>query len=110
LSQELFSDIAVSINEQEIYVADLTASSANALHKFELMTRKGKTKSSFTSSLSTISLDFFFLDLPTDTYRKRINFHDKRFYTSLIIVVVFGIAFLLTVLVVRLIRMQTLGK
>lgn len=103
-------DIAVSINAREIYVADLAASSANALHKFELMTRKGKTKSSFASSLSTISLDFFFLDLPTHTYRNRIDFNDKRFHISLIIAVVFGIAFLLAVIVGRLIRMRTLGK
>lgn len=50
-------DIAVSANAREIYVAELASSPANALHKFELVRKKGKNK----SKIYFVCFDSFFL-------------------------------------------------
>ncbi|CAF3723594.1 unnamed protein product [Rotaria sp. Silwood1] len=82
-------DITVSANAREIYVGELATSPSNALHKFELSTPK---------------------DLPTQTFSKRINFSDKNFRISIIIMAAFAIPILVSVIIGCIVRIKNKRK
>ncbi|CAF4863663.1 unnamed protein product, partial [Rotaria socialis] len=82
-------DIAVSTNGREVYVGELASSPINALHKFELATRR---------------------DLPTQTFSKRIYLNDRNFRVSLIIMGFFAIPVLLAVIIGCFVRIRNLRK
>jgi len=101
-------DIAVSANGREIYVGELALTSANALHKFELAKRKGKIN--FFCFICFFQNKIFFLDLPMETFSKRIYLSDKNFRVSLIIMAFFAIPVLLAVIIGCIVRTRNLRK
>lgn len=105
-------DIAVSSNGREVYVGELASSPINALHKFELAKRKGK--NGFLLYLILLKYSFIdhsiFLDLPTQTFSKRIYLNDRNFRVSLIIMTFFAVPVLLAVIIGCCVRMRNIRK
>lgn len=97
--------MTVSTNGREVYVGQLSSEPGHALHKFELSKQKGFEEM---FDLNIFILDLFFLELPTQTFIKKIYDNDKNFRISLIIMAAFAIPVLLAVIVGCCIRIRNI--